>query len=224
MYPWHLFGFVDTSLESSIPRLLQLAIGSCKATNISSKSIKTIRLIASNVDVGEAPDLIVLINGLIENIDAHHSNLSVASEIYQLLTTLNAKNPTIIKQLPLEIINKSIDADHWSLKLTDSNLSMQMYRLQWFLTYTNEDNKWHQKLREVMKKKDVHHIFTSGLKNSNEGLYWIARPWNSINSMFYFHLLEICALTMSLIRSNHFPLQAVSKVTQSFLIRISYVV
>lgn len=152
--------------------MLQLAISSSTATNVSSESIKTIRLIASSVDVGEASDLIVLITRLIENIETHHSNLLSASEIYRLLTTLNVKHPTIIKQLPIEIMNRSIDAENWSFKLTDFNLAMQVYRLQWFLTYASEDDKLHRKLSDIMNMKDVHRVFASGLKDSNEG--WCA--------------------------------------------------
>lgn len=160
--------FLDTSLESSIPRLLKLAIDSTGTTDSSSEAIHTIRLIASNGNLADSQDLLLLITGLIENIEAHHSDLLVASEIYQLLTILHAKYPSLINQLPEKIINKSIDADSWSFKLTDCNLPMQIYRLQWFLNYINEGDS--TKLSDVMKNREVHHIFATGLRNTNDGL------------------------------------------------------
>lgn len=172
-YSKHLcLSLLDSSLQSNLPRLFKLAIDNIGTDNISSEAIKTIRLIVADSMKVKQEGLLDLITELVKNIDVHHSNLLVASEIYQLLTTLHAKYPNLIARMPHDIINKTIDAGHCSLKLTDDNLPMQMYRLQWFLLYTSQNERLLPILKETMKNKDVHYIFANGLRTSNEGLYF----------------------------------------------------
>lgn len=163
--------FPDESLQSTIPRLLKLATDSIHTSKISPQAIKTVRLLVSDMNVAEPKDLTSLVTRLIESIRPEPFDLLVISEIYQLLTASHEKYRNIIDELPEDLIRKSIDSDSWCYKLTDANLAFQMFRLQWFLIYTNEREIARQKLSDVMKNKDVHQIFANGLKNSNEGLY-----------------------------------------------------
>ncbi|XP_037040207.1 uncharacterized protein LOC119077133 [Bradysia coprophila] len=184
-----IFSVSNTSLESSIPRLFKLIIDNTNPSNILSEAIKTVRLIASTVT--DSHDLTPFIILLIENLQSHQNDLPVAIEAYKLLIELYEKHPAI--QLPQEILIKTIDTDTWSYKLTDTNLSMQIRRLQWLVSYSNinEDDILRRKVADIMSKKDVHQIFASGLRGSDE---------------------EICALTMELIKSQHFPVRSVSKI------------
>lgn len=161
----------DTSIETNVPRLLKHAIDSANAINSSSEAIKTIRLIASNVDVSDSKELITLITSLIDNIDSYQSNASATSEIYKLLNLILASYPIVINQLPAETIFKSIDTDNWSFQSTQHNLSMQIYRLQWLVNYSSQKETLIRKLTDVMSNNDVHYTLASGLQNSNEGLH-----------------------------------------------------
>ncbi|KAG4073774.1 hypothetical protein HA402_000998 [Bradysia odoriphaga] len=179
----------NTSLESIIPRLFRLIIDNTNPSNILSEAIKTIRLIAPTVI--DSHDLMQFVIQLIESLPSHQNDLPVTTETYQLLIELSEKHPAI--KLPQDILSKTIDTDTWSFKLTDTNLSMQIRRLQWLVSYSkmNEDDVLRQKVAHTMSEKDVHHIFASGLKAPDE---------------------EICALTMELIKSEHFPVRSVSKI------------
>ncbi len=164
---------------SKIPRLFKLIIDSSDAIHVSSEAIKTTRLITSSIDVSDSTDLIELIARLIENMHAApENNLVATTEVYQLLSQLYAEHPAIIKQLPNEVIEKSIHTDTLSFKLTDSNLSMQIYRIQWIFVYTKDDSEG--KLTQLLNMKQVHNILANGLKSCNEGLIAfslvIARP------------------------------------------------
>lgn len=140
-----------------------------------SEAIKTVRLVASTVT--DSTQLIPFIVLLIENIQSHQHDLPATTEIYQLLIESYAKHPRIA--LPEDIIIKSIDTETWSYRLTDSNLAMQIYRLQWMLCYANmsEEVFFQRKVADIMSKKDVHHILASGMKCSDEGLYRFSSDW-----------------------------------------------
>lgn len=153
-------------------RLHALALENIGTEKISSAALKTVRLIidSSLMDV-DANNVIELLTELADTIEIHQQSSLVASEIYQLLSTVLSKHQHLIAKVPQDVLNKYMDVEHWSFTLTNDNLSMQLHRLQWLMNYSSKYEIMLPKLSNAMLNKEVHHIFASGLHNSNEGLY-----------------------------------------------------